>query len=362
MNNNLGRFRLSVTDEAVPDADPLPPLRSRRARDSAGKRTPAQADDAVLATGGRRVPECKEREREDRGAVEASGRPVRRSLVAAEARRAARHVPPEARRLPQAGRAGRRPACPRSCTRCRPNADAQPADAGEVAGGQAIADDGARVRQSRLAGVLRHRPRRHAGGFRHCRATSRSHPELLDWLAVRVHGHGLVDQETAPPDRHSARPIASRRRSRRNCSRRTRTTGCSPAGRASASTARSSATSRSRRADCSTRRSAGRASSRRRPRSSSSRRRATGRSTGSRRRAKIAIAARSTRSAAARRRTRRSPCSTCPIGDASCVKRIALEHAAAGAHGAERDRSSSSAPARSASARSSKAARPTRSA
>lgn len=44
MNNNLGRFRLSVTDDAVSDGDPLPPRVQDALATPAGKRTPAQTD------------------------------------------------------------------------------------------------------------------------------------------------------------------------------------------------------------------------------------------------------------------------------------------------------------------------------
>ncbi len=43
MNNNLGRFRLSVTDEKPPAADPLPPLVRAAMSVPAAKRSPAQA-------------------------------------------------------------------------------------------------------------------------------------------------------------------------------------------------------------------------------------------------------------------------------------------------------------------------------
>ena len=44
MNNNLGRFRLSVTDEKVPDADPLPLRVTEVLATPAGKRSPAQVE------------------------------------------------------------------------------------------------------------------------------------------------------------------------------------------------------------------------------------------------------------------------------------------------------------------------------
>ena len=43
MNNNLGRFRLSATDDAKPDATPLPPLVSAALAIPVAKRSPAQA-------------------------------------------------------------------------------------------------------------------------------------------------------------------------------------------------------------------------------------------------------------------------------------------------------------------------------
>ena len=43
MNNNLGRFRLSVTADKVPDADPLPPLVTAALAIPPAKRSPAQA-------------------------------------------------------------------------------------------------------------------------------------------------------------------------------------------------------------------------------------------------------------------------------------------------------------------------------
>ena len=70
MNNNLGRFRLSVTDAAVTRRRPAAAARARHPGDPAAKRTPGAgrrglpllADDGAGVEGG---------QRQDRGAVEA---------------------------------------------------------------------------------------------------------------------------------------------------------------------------------------------------------------------------------------------------------------------------------------------------
>ena len=72
-----------------------------------------------------------------------------------------------------------------------------------------------------------------------------------------------------------------------------------------------------------------------------------------------AIAGRSTRSASARCRIRRCRTFDAPNGDVACVRRVALEHAAAGADDAERAAVPRSAPGRWPARSSTKAARPT---
>jgi hypothetical protein len=59
MNNNLGRFRLSVTAEPLPDADPLPPLVQAALAIPPEKRSPAQAA-TVFSFWRTTVPEYKE--------------------------------------------------------------------------------------------------------------------------------------------------------------------------------------------------------------------------------------------------------------------------------------------------------------
>ena len=62
-----------------------------------------------------------------------------------------------------------------------------------------------------------------------------SHPELLDWLAVRVPRRRLVDEGALPADRDlgDLSPVVAGRRP--SCARRTRATGCWPAARGSGS-------------------------------------------------------------------------------------------------------------------------------
>ena len=112
----------------TPVADPLP----RRVRDDPGD--PARA--AHAGADGRRLQLLAD----DRARVEGGQRrrsrrsgssiPEGTSQLVLQARDEPRDdAPAQARRLPQAGKAGRRRACPRSCIRCRPDA---PADAADV--------------------------------------------------------------------------------------------------------------------------------------------------------------------------------------------------------------------------------------
>ena len=148
-NNNLGRFRLSVTD----GAERRRPTRCRSAcarswRSRASKRTPAQIA-AVFSYWRTTVPEWKEANDADRGAVEAASRRARRSWCCRPRDEPRDDARAQARRLPQAGQAGRRPACRRSCTRCRPNAPPTRLTFAQLAGRPQVADD--RPRRSSTA-------------------------------------------------------------------------------------------------------------------------------------------------------------------------------------------------------------------
>jgi hypothetical protein len=59
MNNNLGRFRLSVTDEPAPTTDPLPPLVRAAMSVPAARRTPAQAATVFAAWRDAEHPEAR---------------------------------------------------------------------------------------------------------------------------------------------------------------------------------------------------------------------------------------------------------------------------------------------------------------
>ena len=166
-NNNLGRFRFSVTDEPNAVADPLP-ANVRALLAVPAKRTPAQVE-AVFAYWRTTMSEWKEANAK----IEALWRSTRqgRRSSCCEHRTTARDARFEARRLPEAGGGGgagraRLPAPlagPPGQAGGSPNrldfakwlADRNSPTTARVAG------------QPRLAGVLRHRHRRHAGGLRH---------------------------------------------------------------------------------------------------------------------------------------------------------------------------------------------------
>ena len=170
-------------------------------------------------------------------------------------------APAEARRLPQARQAGRRRACPAFLHPLPPNAPPTRLTFASWLVDREVADDGARDRQPRLAGVLRHRPRRAPARTSARRARRRRIPSCSTgwpssswssgWSLKQLHRLIVTSATYRQSSRVDAR--AARERSVQPAAR--------PRRRASASKARSCATSRWRPAACSTRRSAARASS-----------------------------------------------------------------------------------------------------
>ena len=159
-NNNLGRFRLSITTAPNAVADPLPQRRARDPRHPARRalaradrgRLQLLADDRARVEGG---------QRRDRGALEASIPRARRNWCSQ-----AREQPRETHMLKRGdflkpGQASSTPGVPAFLHPLPAGRSAQPADVRPMAGRPQVAHHGALDREPRLAGLFRHRHRRH---------------------------------------------------------------------------------------------------------------------------------------------------------------------------------------------------------
>ncbi len=232
MNNNLGRFRLSVTRRAAtPTADPLPAaVREILAipRATAHRR---RRSHAVFSYWRTTVPEWKEANDEIEALWKQHPEPARRTLVLAGARRAARRRASSSAATSSSRARPSGPACPPFLHPLPADAAADAPDAGALA---------------RRPGSRRPRPARSstASGrptsapawspparISARRARRRRHPELLDWLAVEFMDHGwsikdlhrlIVDVGHLPAGSRRSTPDRPREGSR--------TTACSPAG------------------------------------------------------------------------------------------------------------------------------------
>ena len=153
-NNNLGRYRLSVTNAPNPTADPLP-HNVREILAISPRKAVAGADRGRLQLLADDRPRMERGQRRDRAALAAT--PGRRVAVRPGRKRdAAPDAHPEAGRFSQAGtdRLAGRSRFPAAASRRAP-ADA--AHLCALADRSPFADDGAGHRQPRLAGLFRHR-------------------------------------------------------------------------------------------------------------------------------------------------------------------------------------------------------------
>ena len=276
-----------------------PPSGARRSSPSrAAALRPAQTR-AVFTYWRTTVARVEGGERAHRGALEAaSGGLVATGAGGAPRTDHARHPHAPARRLPEAGREAGRPGRARVPEPAAPGVDATRSPAFAPAGwSTASRPTTARAaRQPRLAGLLRHRPRRHRGGpGPQCERAVASRTARL--AGRRVHGPRLEPEEAAPADRdlgHLPAVVARDAGAAGEGSRQP------PAGARAAVPRRRRDRPRHRarrQRPAQSRKSAARASFRPRPASCSSRRPATAQELERRRRAPTATAARSTRSA-----------------------------------------------------------------
>ena len=202
-NNNLGRFRFSVTGGGECRCRSVADRRARRScKCRPTERTPEQigARLQLLANDGAGM---ARRESPDRGAVAEPSAAARRSLRSQSARRRGRRIGSSAATFSRRPKKSR-PACRRSCIRsneARVRIARQPARLRPLARRSPFADDGPVDRESHLAGVLRHRPGGDGRGLRHAgRAAVASGAAGL--ARGRVDGPQLEPQAHSSADRH----------------------------------------------------------------------------------------------------------------------------------------------------------------
>ena len=196
-NNNLGRIRLSITTSPNAKADPLPAEVREILSIDADQRTPEQVR-KVFSYWRTTVPEWKEANARSRSSG-SSIRRARRSSCSTNASSRARRTFSSAA-IFSSRRRKSRPAFRRSCTPLPENAPRESPDLRPLAGRSQIADHRPFDRQPRLAGLFRHRHRRHHRRLRDAQlAAVASRTARL--ARRRVHGPRLEPQAPSPPDR-----------------------------------------------------------------------------------------------------------------------------------------------------------------
>ena len=210
MTNNLGRFRLSVTDAPDAAADPVPAA-VREILAVPRDRRIARAGRAVFAYWRTTVPEWKAEN--DRIEALWKDHPAGATTLVLQARAEPRMTSILKRGdFLKPAKAVDARASPRSSTRCPADAPPTRLTLREVAG-RPQSPTTARAFVNRAWQAYFGTGLVATSEDLGTQAEAPSHPELLDWLAVRVHGRRLERQGAPSADRRPRRPIGSRARS-----------------------------------------------------------------------------------------------------------------------------------------------------